>query len=108
VQKAEEFLLGLVEPPELNQPQPFPLPQLDNAVPAAEQLMEELRDSWNCHQQHPEATVVREGALEALMTGPFTLVSERNTAVCNVSARAALQACNRTERANYCCSCSLG
>jgi hypothetical protein len=37
-------------------------------------MMDELRDSWDCHQQHPAPERLVPGALEKLSTGPYTLV----------------------------------
>jgi hypothetical protein len=77
VQQAEAALAALVQHPARPKQLPaFPLPQLeDSTVPVAQRMMDELRDSWDCHQQHPAPERLVPGALEKLSTGPFTLVS---------------------------------
>lgn len=76
VQHAEAALAALVQHPARPKQLPaFPLPQLeDSTVPVAQRMMDELRDSWDCYQQHPAPERLVPGALEKLSTGPYTLV----------------------------------
>jgi hypothetical protein len=77
VEQAEAALAALVEQPQMpTQLSEFPLlPLLDSSVPVAQHMMDELRDSWECYQQHPAPEKLVPGALEKLSTGPYTLVS---------------------------------
>ena len=77
VEQAEAALAALVEQPQMpTQLSEFPLlPLLDSSVPVAQHMMDELRDSWECYQQHPAPEKLVPGAWEKLSTGPYTLVS---------------------------------
>lgn len=79
VHKAEATLAALVQQPQKPHAQQlpaFPLPPLlDGSVPVAMRMMDELRDSWECYQQHPAPDRLIPGALRKLSTGPYTLVS---------------------------------
>jgi hypothetical protein len=76
VQQAEAALAQVVQQTQQQgPPAPFPVPlPANNDVPVAVEMFAELKESWDCYQQHPEPTSLQPGALEELMRGPYALV----------------------------------
>lgn len=74
VEKAEAFLKALVqEPKQRAKPPQFPLPSLSSSLPVAQEMMQELKHSWDCYHQHPKPIKLK--STTALSKGPYSLVS---------------------------------